>query len=427
MIWVIGFLLIIFSVKFNLFISLNFHLDKEALPICLLLPGTYFLVPNFLNGTLRRLESLSAILNFSLISFFLIFTFLSCDPFRFLIGFEGCAFPMLYVFLLLSKDIDKVESLLFIVTINLLGSIPFMIFLGCYLSRENFYFRCKPDSFFDLNLFLRILILMLIKFPLFLFHSWLTKAHVRASGPCSIVLASLILKLGTFGLFKYVCFFRRPAKYFASYCSALCLWGTLLFLLLMVRIMDMKLIVASSSVVHMSSMVSPLFIRSYLASVPSLIVIIGHGFVSFSLFFLVTLIYEGRQSRCLRVNKNSESLNKSFIIIFFIYIFLNLGLPPFITFLSELWFLMFYIVFSTLTMIIFSLIMVASILYTIFFVYNIIFAKKRLKSCIFLRNGRLILLYFPILTLFLIPMVFSLLSLFKIFLCDRKELAGFEF
>lgn len=112
--------------------------------------------------------------------------------------------PMSLSVILFSKDEDKIISAMFITFINLRGSIPFMVFCS---QAENVAYNTSFLAILDFYLLFCGSLLFLCKFPIFLLHFWLTKAHVRASGLFSILLARIILKLGTFGLFKFRPFF----------------------------------------------------------------------------------------------------------------------------------------------------------------------------------------------------------------------------
>lgn len=107
----------------------------------------------------------------------------------------------------------------------------------------------------------------------------------------------------------------------------------------MIRFFDLKYLVACSSILHMS-LIFPLVLRgSNVGVTGSLIIIVGHGLISLVLFFLVTILYELFDRRSLDFNKSIESLAKPVSLFLFLFVFLNIGVPPFISFFRELFFL----------------------------------------------------------------------------------------
>lgn len=426
MIWAIGISLLFIRAKASFFFSKIFSLDSFSLRISFLLPRLIFLILCFSNPFLDKFFIVKGWFYFSSIILFLFGSFLSLDPFVFLILFEFCVFPMMYIFLILSKDIDKLESVLFIIFMNLFGSIPFMSFVSVWFKSENFYHAINVDSFLEFVVFIRFILLLVIKFPIFIWHVWLTKAHVRGSGFCSIILARVILKLGTFGFLKFIKFFQKVRNNFCLVLGFFCVAGCLVFLLGMLRAFDAKLLVARSSVVHMASIIPGITSMTSSGFISSIFMIVGHGFISFILFMLVSLIYERRHSRSIDSNKSLESVRKTFIIIFFFYLFLNLGLPPFISFIRELFFCLLFLQLSVSLFLLFCLTMVVSIIYVIFFTYRFIFGKKERSYCLFVDLQVLTWCFFIISWLIFLPLVFFSISLFKISLCGREEILEFS-
>lgn len=144
--------------------------------------------------------------SFFIVVFFFLLTILSYSPLNFLLFMEISVLPMFFLMLNYSKDQDKIFSAILIIFFNVFSSAPF-IYFSLFFSLS--YFCCFRQLDFSLIhfdidfLFFCCCLILLMKLPLFLFHFWLTKAHVRAFGCCSMILASIMLKIGSFGFVKF--------------------------------------------------------------------------------------------------------------------------------------------------------------------------------------------------------------------------------
>lgn len=144
---------------------------------------------------------------FFFVNFLVCLSFPIRKLFYFLLIFELCVYPIFFLIFKFSKDKDKIISVFFIIYFNIFGSLPFIIisYFSDVINHIGEYF-----FIFNLNYYNRFFIMLCYfllfstKIPLIFLHFWLPKAHGRASGTCSIVLARLILKLGTFGLVKFM-------------------------------------------------------------------------------------------------------------------------------------------------------------------------------------------------------------------------------
>lgn len=368
-----------FNLKDNFFFSHFFLLDSSSMFMFCISPLVSFLIVRiiFIFGSLD--ESLIYKFNFNFLVLSVGLTFLVRDCLSFLILLEITVFPMAFIIFSFSKDLDKLSSILFIMFINLLGSIPFMIFIWIFYSNMGRFF-------FNFGLYLNLcdkiflcfcfFLVFISKLPFFLFHFWLTKAHVRASGSCSMLLASLMLKLGSFGLLKFSSIFFLLRKKFFPLVFSISLGGSILLSLVIIRFFDIKFLVACSSVLHMSTIFPFLIFGHICGKVSRLLIITGHGLVSYFLFFCVTLLYERRFNRSFDFNKSMESLNKFVSMFLFIFVFLNLGVPPFINFLREVYSFSVLLCFSYFSLGIFLVGITLSIIFVMMMITKILFGKK---------------------------------------------------
>lgn len=412
--WLLSYLFFVFICKDYLFLSCFLVVDSWIFFMSSLSPLVVYLIFHiFFPWFLEEGKLIYKFLFFTVIFLVTLIFFLS-SVYLFFLFLEVSSIPMAILVLNFSKSQDKFMALVFMFLINFFGSMPFMFFS---IFADKLYF-CQTLLSFHLSvtryfLLVRFFLILVRKVPIFFFHFWLTKAHVRASGSCSMLLASLMLKIGTFGLFKFSRLFIVIHGKIFPFFRSLGLWGGILISLIIIRFFDAKLLVACSSIVHMSFITPFCFHLSPYSVSGSIFIMVGHGLVSYFLFFLVTILYELSSYRSYDSNKSMESFSKSLSIILFLFLFINLGVPPFLNFLREFYFFLRFLKVSISSTYLFFFFMVMGIMFTIFFVTKIRFGKKYLilfnsDSYFFLRAS---LFYFVYLIFYvvLISCFFSLI------------------
>jgi len=134
--------------------------------------------------------------------------------------------------------------------------------------------------------------------PIFPLHIWLPEAHVEAPTIGSVILAAILLKIGVYGLIRFnLGFFPDASLYYTPIIYSLCSLGVIYGSLATVRQIDLKRIVAYSSVAHMNLIVIGIFRFNFLALEGALLQSISHGFVSGALFFLIGILYSRYHTR----------------------------------------------------------------------------------------------------------------------------------
>lgn len=344
----------------------------------------------------------------------------SSNIYNFLFFIELCSFLITFLVLNLSKDYDKFSSIIFIFIFNILGSLPifFIFFFSIdYESNSPFSNLISTRNFY----FLFLILILIRKLPIFFFHFWLTKAHVRASGVCSIILAGVILKLGRFGLIKFSSLLIKTRMKFHINILRIRILRILFLRILIIRFFDLKYFVACSSIIHIA-LSFPSLLRGNLCGLLSRIfIIIAHGLVSFFLFFLVSLVYEFSHNRSFDFSKSLESYSKIISFLFFLFLFLNIGVPPFLNFYREIFSFSFLIKFSNFLTFLFFLSILLACLYLIFNLTKESFRKtEKFRSLENLSN------IFPISIFFfscycIFFLFFYFFSLIKILFCGGRE------
>jgi NADH-quinone oxidoreductase subunit M len=185
-------------------------------------------------------------------------------------------------------------------------------------------------------LFLAFMIAFAIKVPMFPFHTWLPDAHVEAPTAGSVILAGVLLKMGTYGMLRFCLpLFPNAAITFAPFISVLAIIGILYGALVAMVQPDMKKLVAYSSVSHMGLVVLGIFAFTTQGLQGSLIQMLNHGLSTGALFLLVGMIYDRRHTRKIADFGGIAHVSPVFASAFLIVTLSSIGLPGLNGFVGE--------------------------------------------------------------------------------------------
>jgi NADH-quinone oxidoreductase subunit M len=207
-------------------------------------------------------------------------------------------------------------------------------------------------------LFLAFFIAFAIKVPLFPFHTWLPDAHVEAPTAGSVILAGVLLKMGTYGIVRFCLpLFPDAAAWATPWIIPLAVIGIIYGALVAMVQPDLKKLVAYSSVSHLGFVVLGLFSQSHAGIQGSVLQMINHGLSTSALFLLVGMIYERRHSRMIVDFGGLAKRMPIFATIFLIVTLSSIGLPGLNGFVGEFMILLgsfvgnafskWYVVFAT--------------------------------------------------------------------------------
>lgn len=276
--------------------------------------------------------------------------FASLDLVVFYVFFELTLIPM-YFLIGIWGGKDKVHATIKFFIYTLVGSLIMLIALiylgysagaetGIYTFTSDWRFISSPAYTPGLVeqtwMFLAFALAFCIKVPLFPFHTWLPYAHTEAPTAGSVVLAAIMLKLGTYGLVR-VCLpvFPNAFAEFAPYMAILAVIGIIYGALVAMVQKDVKKLVAYSSVSHLGFVVLGIFALNTVAVQGAVIQMINHGLSTGALFLIVGMIYDRAHTRQISDFGGIAKQMPIFATFFMIATLASIGLPGLNGFIGE--------------------------------------------------------------------------------------------
>nr|YP_010374274.1 NADH dehydrogenase subunit 4 [Deroploa parva]QVD38896.1 NADH dehydrogenase subunit 4 [Deroploa parva] len=374
------FLMNMFMLMFFIFISFNYcynyvncYNDMMGMDIISysLISLTYFMIFLMMMSSYKvfilndKLIYFGILMMFLLLSLFL--TFMSLNLLLFYIFFEMSLIPTLFLIFGWGYQPERVSAGYYLLFYTLFASLPLLLGIF-YIYSEGFtldfwlIFINTPNFY----LYMSMVLAFLFKMPMPFFHFWLPKAHVEAPISGSMILAAILLKLGGYGLIRIFLFMGSYSVKFNYIWVCLSLWGSLIISFLCLFQIDIKSIIAYSSVSHMSLVICGIMIYNYYGFVGSLIMMIGHGFCSSSLFCLANIVYERSMSRSLFINKGFLISMPNLSLMWFVLCSNNMSSPPSLNLLSEIYLINSIISWEYLTFFLLMFISFMSCCYSIY-------------------------------------------------------------
>lgn len=323
-------------------LNYNFSFGLDGISILFLLLST-FLVPLCLLASWDSIRTSvkEYSLCFLVLNLLLILVFSVLDVFLFYIFFESVLIPMFLLIGIWGSRERKIRAVYLFFFYTLAGSLLMLlaiIYLFSVAGTTNYEVLLGlPLSLEEQRwLWLAFFASLASKIPMFPFHVWLPEAHVEAPTAGSVLLAGILLKLGTYGFLRFsLCLFPDASIYFSPLIYTLSLIAIIFTSLTAIRQTDFKRIIAYSSVAHMNLVMLGLFSFQVNGLEGAVLQSLSHGFVSSALFLLIGVIYDRHHSRLIYYYSGLVQTMPLYILLLLFFTMANIALPGTSSFVGE--------------------------------------------------------------------------------------------
>jgi NADH-quinone oxidoreductase subunit M len=328
--------------------GINYHLGIDGISLYLVLLTTFLMPLAILSSWTYIQKRVKEYLFFMLLlEAGIIGVFVSLNLFLFYVFWEAMLIPMYFLigvwggprriyatlkFVLMTM----LGSLLMLVSIFVLYSIYFKT-TGVHSLEIFDYYRLILNPQVQGWLFLGFALAFAIKVPMFPFHTWLPDAHVEAPTAGSVILAAVLLKMGTYGFLRFALpLFPDALERFLPLLSILALIGIIYGGLMALIQKDIKSLVAYSSVSHMGLIMLAVFSLNMEGMEGAIYQMLNHGLSTGALFLIVGILYERSHTRLIKDFGGVAGQMPLFTAFFLVCMLSSVGLPGLNGFVGEI-------------------------------------------------------------------------------------------
>ena len=333
-----------FLVKLTWFplLTLNFTLGVDGISLFFILLTT-LLIPLCLLASWTSVgHSLREFLiAFLFLDFLLIGVFCVLDLIFFYIFFESVLIPMFLIVGIWGSRERKILAAYYFFLYTLLGSVV-MLLATLYILEQvgtTDYEVLLTFSFSEVEqrfLWFAFFLSFASKVPMVPVHLWLPEAHVEAPTAGSVILAGVLLKLGTYGFIRFsLPLFPQASFFFAPLVYTIAAVGVVYTSFTAIRQTDFKRIIAYTSIAHMNLVMLGIFSFNSVGIEGAIFQSLSHGFVASALFLVIGVVYDRYRTRLVQYYGGLASTMPIYVFIFLFFTMANIGLPSTSSFIGE--------------------------------------------------------------------------------------------
>nr|YP_009537774.1 NADH dehydrogenase subunit 4 [Ornithodoros coriaceus]AYN59506.1 NADH dehydrogenase subunit 4 [Ornithodoros coriaceus] len=263
-----------------------------------------------------------------MMSVLLVFCFSVLNLMGFYLFFESVLIPIIMMILGWGSQSERLQAGVYMLFYTLFGSLPLFLFFLYMSNNLSIIYLGWMNFNLSFIFFLMGIVGFLVKMPMFLVHMWLPKAHVEAPVAGSMILAGVLLKLGIYGLFRVKFFFLEALLSYGYIIMSITLLGGVYVAFICLCQVDVKSLIAYSSVCHMGLGLGGVISMSHWGAYGNMMMMVGHGLCSSGLFCLANIYYERFFTRSMVLLKGVGHIFPFFSVWWFLFSIVNLSAPP---------------------------------------------------------------------------------------------------
>jgi len=286
------------------------------------------------------------VIAFLIMESFLILVFSVRDLLLFYIFFESVLIPMFVLIGVWGSRERKVRASYMFFLYTLFGSVLMLLaILFIFYSKGTTDYEILLTCTFTFKeqcfIWLAFFASFASKVPMLPVHIWLPEAHVEAPTAGSVVLAGILLKLGSYGFLRFsLPLLPEACLYFTPFIFALSILGVIYPSLTAIRQTDLKRIIAYTSVAHMNLVMLGIFSFNIIGLEGAILQSLSHGFVSSALFLIIGVVYDRHHTRMVSYYSGLVHTMPLFTLIFLFFTMANIAIPGTSSFVGEFFLLM---------------------------------------------------------------------------------------
>ncbi len=327
--------------------GISYHVGVDGISLLLILLTT-FLTPLALLCSWESIESRVREFAFFMLVLeaAMIGVFISIDLFLFYLFWDAMLIPMYFLIGIWGYD-RRIYAAVKFILYTMAGSVLMLVAILWLASFHQVQTGVPSFDLADLMalsipsglqtwLFLAFAVAFAIKVPIFPFHTWLPDAHVEAPTAGSVILAGVLLKMGTYGLLRFAFpLFPEAARFFAPYLAVLAVVGIVYGALVAMVQPDMKKLVAYSSVSHLGFVVLGICALTVNGVQGSVFQMVAHGVSTGGLFLVVGMLSDRRHTRQIAEFGGLKAVMPKLVAAFFLVTLASIALPGMNGFVGE--------------------------------------------------------------------------------------------